>query len=136
MKWANKKCKNFNIYKVAFSKNILKRPGDIIILHLCSKNLDMIYSSWDILCDRLKLVVMGHFLLFYLTSNPENQNFEKIKKTSGDVIILHMCTKNYVHMMYASWDIECNRQNFLSFWAIFCPFTTLLTPKIEIWKKK
>ena len=40
-----------------------KTPGDIIILHLCTKNLnDMIYSSWDIECERLKLVFMGHYL--------------------------------------------------------------------------
>ena len=26
----------------------------------------MIYSSWDIKCDRLKLVIMGHFLPFTL----------------------------------------------------------------------
>ena len=24
-------------------------------------------------------------------------------------------------MMYSSWDIECDRHNFLSSWAIFCP---------------
>ena len=27
-----------------------------------------------------------------------------------------------IWLMYGSWDIECNRQNFLSFWTIFCPF--------------
>ena len=27
------------------------------------------------------------------------------------------------------------RENFLSFWAIFCSFAPLLTPKIKIWKK-
>ena len=43
-----------------------KTPGDIIILHLCTKNLDdMIYSSWNIESDWLKLVIMGHFLSFY-----------------------------------------------------------------------
>ena len=31
--------------------------------------------------------------------------------------------------------MECNRQNFLSFWAIFCPFTPI-TQKIKIWKNK
>ena len=41
LKWTNKNCKNFNIYSVA-----KKTPGDIIILHLCTKNLDMIYGSW------------------------------------------------------------------------------------------
>ena len=49
LKWANKPCKNFNIYNVVFKKKQRKTPGDIIILHLCTKNLDdMIYSSWHI----------------------------------------------------------------------------------------
>ena len=30
------------------------------------------------------------------------QNFEKMKKTSGDIIILHKCTKNHDHMLYCS----------------------------------
>ena len=34
--------------------------------------------------------------------NLENQNFEKIRKLPGDIIILHMRTKNYDHMMYSS----------------------------------
>ena len=51
LKWANKKCKNFNIYNVVFfqqkkQKKLKKKNGDIIILHLCDKNLDdMIYIS-------------------------------------------------------------------------------------------
>ena len=48
-----------------FLKKYRKRPGDIIILHLCTKNLDyMICSSWDIEYDRLELVILGHDLLF------------------------------------------------------------------------
>ena len=51
-----------------------------------------------------------NFLPFYPPNKPENQNFEKLKKTHthtdtkapGDIIILHICTKNYDHMMYAS----------------------------------
>ena len=134
----------------------------------------MIYSAWDIKCDRLKLVIMGHFLPlyphplkskkseywknekkmlgissvytcapkttiiwcmlpktksetdrmfchfgpfflpFYLTNNPVNQNFEEMK-TLEDIIILHKCTKTENHMMYGSWDMEHNRQIFLSF---------------------
>ena len=35
------KCKNFNIYYVFKNKkNKQRRPGNIIILHLCTKNLD------------------------------------------------------------------------------------------------
>ena len=58
-----------------------------------------------------------------------------MKKNAGDIIILHMCTKNHFHMMYGFWDTEPDRQNFLSFWTIFCPFTLLTTRKIKILKK-
>ena len=68
-------------------------------------------------------VILDHFLPFYPPNNPKNQNFEKMKKTPGDIIILHMCIINENHMMYGSWDIKCDRQNFLSFWTIFSPFT-------------
>ena len=31
----------------------MKIPGDITILHMCTKNCDqMIYSSWDMVCNR------------------------------------------------------------------------------------
>ena len=30
--------------------------------------------------------------------------------------------------------MECNSHNFLSYWAIFCPFTSLLTPKFKFGK--
>ena len=61
-----------------------------------------------------------HFGLFFalLPSNPENQIFEKMKKTLGDIIILPMSTTNQNHM-YGSWDIKHNRHNFLSSWASF-----------------
>ena len=49
------------------------------------------------------LVILSHFLPFYSPlNNPENQNFEKIKKAPGYVIILHMCIKNENHMIYGS----------------------------------
>ena len=64
LKWVNKKWKNFNIYNVAFfNKNKEKHPE---ISLLCTKNLhDMINRYQDIQCDRLKLVIMGHFLPFH-----------------------------------------------------------------------
>ena len=75
------------------------------------------------------------FLPFYPCNNPENQNFEKMKNVSGDIIILQMCDKNNSHMMYAFQDKECDRQFFLSFWAIFYQFISLTTWKIKIFKK-
>ena len=39
---SNKKCRNFNTYNVVlfFKKKKKKTPGDIIVLHLCTKYLD------------------------------------------------------------------------------------------------
>ena len=67
-----------------FWKNKDKNPGDITILHLWTKNPDdMIYSSWDIECDRMKLVIMENLLPFYplppRPKNLKNQNFKKCK---------------------------------------------------------
>ena len=45
-------------------------------------------------------------------NNPENQNFEKMKKLSGDIIMLHKFTINVYHMVYGSWDMKCTRVNF------------------------
>ena len=61
----------------------------------------------------------------------------KNKKNLRDIIILHMSTINENHMMYDSWVMECNRQNFFWFWTIFCPFTFpfLTTYRMKILKK-
>ena len=68
-------------------------------------------------------VILDRFLSLDFPNNPKNQNFEKLKKAPGDIIILHMCSINETHMMYGSWDIERDRQILLSFWTIFCLFT-------------
>ena len=77
-------------------------------------------------------------------------NFEKPKKSefwknekkiAGDIIILHMCTKNHNHMRYSSWDMEWDK-NFLVILSHFLPFTPyppnlplLTTQKTKILKK-
>ena len=72
--------------KIKTLKKLKKLPVDTIILHMCiiHKN-HMIYGSWDMVCNRFFLI-LDHFLHFY---NPENQNFEKMKKMPGDIIISH-----------------------------------------------
>ena len=62
------------------------------------------------------------FFLTYLTSGLLTYLI------SGDIIILHMCSKNHNHIMFSSWDTEWDKQNFLSLWAIFCSFTPLPWP--------
>ena len=66
----------------------------------------------------------------------KNRNVKTLKKTPGDIIILHKCTQNHDHMLYYSLDIVCNRFNYFSFWAIFCLFTSLEAWKLKIKKKK
>ena len=46
-----------------------------------------------------------HFgLIFALLppNNPANQDFDKMNKILGNIIILHMSTKDYNQMMYGS----------------------------------
>ena len=47
-------------------------------------------------------VIFAHFLPFNLPNNLKNQNFEKMKNTPEDIIILHLPTTNDDHMMYGS----------------------------------
>ena len=93
----------------------------------------MVPEIWS-MADRI-FCHLDCFFPFYPPKNSKNQHFEKIKRTSGDTIMLHICTINGIHMMYGCWDIKCDKQNFLSFWTIFCPFNTLTTWKIKISKK-
>ena len=103
-----------------------KMPADIIILHMCTiKDIIwcMVPEIWS-MTDNF-FVILDHFLPFYPPNSPKNQNFEKMKKTPGD-IILHKCTKNHDHMLYCSLDTTHNGCNcYFSFWAIFYPFTSL-----------
>ena len=84
--------------------------------------------------------ILDHFLPFYPPPSPnntKNQYFEELKKISGDIIILHKCTKNHDHILYCSLDMARNGCNYyFSFWTIFCPFTSLTAPKIKIFKKR
>ena len=50
-------------------------------------------------------VILDYSLHFYPLNNPENQNFEKMKKIPGDIIILHICTINQNHMRYGAQQV-------------------------------
>ena len=43
-------------------------------------------------------------------NNPEDQNFEKMEKASGDVINLNLPNKKHDQMMYAYSDMECDSE--------------------------
>ena len=75
-----KKHNNFNIYNVPFLKKN-KTKKNTCRYHY--QNLDdMIYRSWDIKQNRVKLVILGHSLPFYPPKNPKNHFFFKNEKNS------------------------------------------------------
>ena len=50
-------------------------------------------------------VILGHVMPFdppTPPNNSKNQNLEKMRNVSGDIIILHLCTINDDHMIYSS----------------------------------
>ena len=89
-----------------------KNPGDIISLRKCTINDNQIIcGSWDMVLDRDNFFILNHFLPFYSPQNTKNQDFQKMKKTPSD-ITLQMCIINENHMMYGSWDMVLDRDNF------------------------
>ena len=117
-----------------------KATADIIIFHLCTKNRDdMIYSSWDIESNRLKLVIMSHFsallhppplsLLPLTKQSPQKKqrNYRRyhhfkpqpyevgllrygVRQTEFFVILGHFFR---FYLPLASRDMECHRQFFV-----------------------
>ena len=110
---------------------------------MCTKNKNfMMYGSWNYKVWRTELsIILSFFLPFDSPNNQKKKKiffFEKMKTTPGDIFILYLSTTNGNYMMYGSWDMECNRHNFLSLWSIFWPFIPLTTRKIKIlgkWKE-
>ena len=76
------------------------------------QNYDQMMYVPEIWCvtDVIVISHLGPFFGLYPRNSPKNQNFEKMKKAPGHIIILHMCTKNYGQMMYFSWDMMRDRQ--------------------------
>ena len=103
-------------------ETVKKTPWDIILLHICTINEDhKIYGSWNIRHNIQNFCHFGSFLPFHPSDNTEKQNFEKLKKTPQNIIILHLCTTNDNHMINHSWDMEHNWQNFWQLFALLPP---------------
>ena len=118
-----------------------RTPGYIIILHLHTKNLnDMIYSFRDIEHDRLKFVILGHFLPFYQKITQKLKIFEKWKNLL-EISSLLMSTKNHNHMIYGSVPRYRLRQtkfffHFGLFLALYpLPLMNLKNRILKKWKK-
>ena len=114
-----------------------KMAGDIYLyIYIRTINEDhMIYGYWNIRCDRQKFSTFWAIFCPFSPLTTWEIKILTLKKTTGDIITLHIYIINYNHMMYGSWDKEHGRHNFLSFWTVFSPFIPLRTQKIKIKKK-
>ena len=94
-----------------------------IVWEMTSDRCNCYFSFWGIFCPFTCL---------------KNENFTKMKKLLGDIIILHKCTTTHNHMVYCPWDTAGDRCNCnFSFRAIFCPFTSSPSPTPGLnWKNK
>ena len=106
--------------------------------HTCEDGTHLRISAWHLLINFKKLdnlktwsyknVRTLTFTMLYF--------FKKHRKTPGDIIILHLCTKHLHDMIYSFWDVT--DWNWW-LWVIFCAFTTLKTKKksriLNKWKK-
>ena len=82
----------------------------------------MMYGSWYIRHDRQNVLSFrAIFLPFYPSNNPENQNFEKMKKVPGDIII-YTSVPSMAIIWYMVPDISTATDRFFGhIWPIF-PF--------------
>ena len=87
-------------------KKLKKTLEDIIIIHKCNKNHNhMPHSSWDMTRGGCNFYFSwwAIFLPFYPPKTQKIKIFKNWKKLLE--ISFCMCTKNYDHMMYDSWDM-------------------------------
>ena len=133
--------------KVKISKNWKKNLELLSFYTFCAiTGNHKIYGSWDIERNRDNFLsfwtIFGTFTRITIWKTKilkKNKKTKTTTTTTENIIILCLCTTNGNHMVYGSWDTESNRQNLLSFWTSFFPFTHLATQKSKIlkkWKKR
>ena len=103
---------------------------------MCTKNHNHTrHRSWDMEWDRQNILLFWAIFCPFTSLLTPKIKIGKKTTTTGDIIFLHVCTINENHMTFGSWDIRCDEQNFLPFWAIFWPLTLLTIQHIKILKK-
>ena len=133
MKWVNEKCKNFNIYTVLKK---FKKHLDISLIYTCVSKILMIWSTvLEIECDRLKLVIKGHFLPFLpsLESKKIRILKKKICENEKGIWRCHHFTHVY-QKWWASWEMKYDRWFFVILSHFFAFLTHYWAQKNKIWK--
>ena len=127
--------------KLKFGKNVKKHQEILsfytrIPLIKITCTLYMMYGSWDIKFNRQNYFVIMDYALSP-SNSPKNENI-KNKKSPGDIITFHKCTKNHDRPLYCSRDVAQDICYCYFFWIILFPFTPLTAQKMEMsmqWQK-
>ena len=129
MKWAYKKQNNFNIYNTAFKKKYLY--------------ISLSKSQWHGLKFpryRAKHTGIDNFrsiLALLPPKNPKKQKFERWKNL-WEISSFYTCVLKITIIWCMVPEILSETENFLSCWAIFCPFTPCppSPPSTHYWSRK
>ena len=119
------------------NQNFEKKPTKNldIILHNCTLNDNhMMYDSWDMKPNRQNIFVILDILPFYPTNNPKTQNFEKMKKTPGDISSFYRGVPEIMILCYKIPEIW-REIIFIFHFGLFFPFYPPNSPKNHNFKK-
>ena len=99
-----------------------KTSTDVFILHMCTKNHDHMYASWN----------NG----VWQTLTTQKVKILKKCKKRLDIIILHKCAKNNDHMLYCFSDITRDGFNcYFPIWAVLPVYPSNSPPKTILHKR-
>ena len=117
--WFSCKRKELLKWKIRIWKNEKKKKNmlEISLFYTCVPKTTTIWGLvLEIQTERDKIFYrFVPFFAFLSTKQHRKSKFWKKWKKHQE---MSLCSKNHNHMMYASWDMECDRDSFLSFWAI------------------
>ena len=119
-------------------KKMNKMPGDIIILHKCTKNHDyLLYCSWDMGRDRCNCS-FSFWAIFcpFTPLTAQKMNIpKKFKKKHLEISSFYTIVPKIMMTGYTVPEIWRTRCNYFPFWTIFCLFTPPNSPKNDHFKK-
>ena len=113
-----------------------KKRLEISLFYTCVPQKWQSCDVWFLRYGAQRTKFLSFWIVFCLFTALTTQKIKILKKWKNTWRYHHFTHvyHNDNHMMYGSWDMECDRI-FLSFWTVFCPFTTLRTQKTKILKK-
>ena len=128
LKWNNKNCKNFNIYIVAFFKNM--DFSFVILDQFC--HFTLISAKADRIFCHFGPLLASQPPHSPPPNNPENQHLKKAWRYYPFTHVYHKWRSYDVWFLrYGAWQTEI-----FVIWAIFFLFTSLTTRNIKILKNK